>query len=106
MPSTSQSKSSLSLREFYAGLRPICVGGLRHAINPQTAIYDRQLRARQWETTWGTEDLTSTCICLIGVHRAGVDPKEIGLDEKRTLEATYALYRRHQYLGGIGLLIW
>jgi len=106
MPATSQPGTSPSVREFYAGLRPICVGGLRQALNPQTAIYDRQLRARRWEATRGTEDLTSTCICLIGVHRAAVDPNDIGLDVKRTLEATQALYRQREYFGGIGLLIW
>lgn len=92
--------------QFYTQLKPQCCFNLKQALNPNTAIYDRQIRNQQWEETWGTEDLTSTCICLIGINRAEIELSEVGLNPTQTLEALFKLAKRRQYLGGLGLVIW
>lgn len=91
---------------FYETLRPLCLSGLGQALNARTSIYDRQLRDKTWQATLGTEDLTSTAICLIGIDRAGIDPGSIGLNVDQTLGALIDLAGRHQYHGGLGLVVW
>ncbi|MGA9521442.1 MAG: hypothetical protein WBV82_08260 [Myxococcaceae bacterium] len=90
----------------YERYRPLCITGLMKALDPATRLYDRQLRSGRWESTIGTEDLTSTCICLIGVHRSGLDPSNIQLDPRRTLDAAVSRARARRYPGGLGLLVW
>lgn len=87
-------------------LTTLCRAGLQKTLNPLTALYDRQIRDGRLETTFGTEDLTSTCICLIGVDRARIDPAALALSPKLTLDAVIELARRRRYAGGLGLLIW
>jgi hypothetical protein len=84
----------------------LCSDRLREALNPATGLFDRQLRDRRWEETYDTEDLTSTAICLIGLHRAGIDPRMVGLDPRRTLAALAEVTRRRNYSGGLGLVVW
>ena len=95
--------------QFYNQLDDICVSGLRQALNPQTHVYDRQILDNQWVHTYDaypTEDLTSTAICLIGIHRAGLAPSSLDLDPQQTLRAMTALARRRNYPGGFGLVVW
>ncbi len=94
---------------FYDQVEDICVQGLKASLNPQTQVWDRQILDNRWVHTYDaypTEDLTSTAICLIGVHRAGLDPARVGLDPQRTLRAMVELARRRQYPGGFGLVVW
>ncbi len=86
--------------------RSMCVDRLREALNPNTRLFDRQLRDRKWDATLGTENLTSTAICLICLHRAGVAPQTIGLDVTKTIDAMIEVVKRHGYLGGLGLVLW
>lgn len=83
-----------------------CLAGLRQAMNDETALFDRQIRDRSWSSTHGTEDITSTCICLIGLHRAGVDPAELGIGVTATLEALVDRALNDVYVGSIGLVTW
>lgn len=96
-------RSVIAFHEQVAGL---CADRLRAALNPATALFDRQLRERRWEETYDTEDLTSTAICLIGLHRAGIDPVVLGLDPRRTLAALFKVTRQRNYSGGLGLVVW
>ncbi|MCP4700225.1 MAG: hypothetical protein GY862_25740 [Gammaproteobacteria bacterium] len=98
--------STSSAREFYAALRPLCIQGLRGALNPETNLYDRRLRDGVWTATEGTEDITSTAITLAGLHRAGIAPDSVSLDPKKTLAAMTAMARRRKYPGALGLLLW
>jgi hypothetical protein len=75
-------------------------------LNPATAIFDRQIRSGRWESTRGTEDLTSTAIVLIGTSRAGLAPGEIGMDLEQTRAAMFELARRRRYPGGLGIVLW
>lgn len=93
----------------YRGLWPLCLTGLKQAINPATRLYDRQIRDGRWEGTLGTENFTSTCICLIGIDRAGIDPRLLSLDSHATLAAVTGLATGRNgrgYLRSAGLLIW
>lgn len=90
----------------YKRLAPLCRSALEKFINPESAIYDRQIRNGRVETTWGTESLTSTCICLIAIDRHEPDPNSLLKAPRLTLEAVTALAARRRYLGAFGLLVW
>ena len=96
----------MSSAHFYTSLEPLCCSNLKQALNPNTFIFDRQIRHQRWEGTLGTENLTSTCICLIGIDRADIKPSEIGLNPTQTFHALFKLAKSKSYLGGIGLIIW
>ena len=91
---------------FYRALEPLCVAGLRRALDTESGTYRQQLRSGRWDVTRGTEDLTSTAICLIAIARAKIDPVILGLDPSRSLEALTAMQVRHRYDGALGLLVW
>ena len=98
--------SALLANERYGRLLPLCYSGLKKTINPASSLYDRQLRDARLANTLGTEDLTSTCICLIGVDRSHSDPGSISFERRRTLQAVVKLAAHRQYLGATGLLVW
>ena len=106
MLSSEVARSPLSRNERYGPLLHLCHSGLKQTINPSSSIYDRQLRNARIENTWGTEDLTSTCICLIGIDRSHSDPGSISLSPRRTLDAAIKLAARRRYTGALGLLVW
>jgi hypothetical protein len=83
-----------------------CLDRLRDALDPATGLFARQLRNRRWERTRGSEDLTSTAICLVGLHRAGVDPRAVGLDPSRTLAALCDAWWGRSDPGALGLVVW
>jgi hypothetical protein len=92
--------------EYYGRYTPLCLAGLEKALNSTTDLYSRQLRHGRWEDTKGTEDLTSTCICLIGVDRSRIDPARLALDPRRTLAAAIRCASHRKYDGALGLLLW
>jgi hypothetical protein len=96
-------RSTTPPAEAFAAL---CIPRLREALNPATAVFDRQIRGGRWEATRGTEDLTSTAIVLIGTSRAGLAPAEIGMDLEQTRAAMLDLARRRRYAGGLGIVLW
>ena len=93
----------------YRDLWPLCLTGLKQAMNPVTRLYDRQIRNARWEATLGSENFTSTCICLIGIDRASIEPGLLSLDRHATLAAATRLATGRDgrgYLRSAGLLIW
>ncbi|AKV04178.1 hypothetical protein AKJ09_10841 [Labilithrix luteola] len=54
----------------------------------------------------GTENLTSTAIGLIGIHRAGIEARDLGIDVAKTRKALLGLTRSRRYWGGFGLVLW
>ncbi len=101
-----ETRASDEVVAFHRSVRDLCVERLRDALGHGTALFDRQLRNSRWEGTHGTEDLTSTAICLVGLHRAAIEPARVGLDVQRTVDALAAVARRRRYAGGLGLVLW
>jgi hypothetical protein len=91
---------------FYAQVQAMCAARLREALSPESALFSRQLRAGRWASTRGSEDVTSTAICLLGIHRAGIDPIRIDLVPHRTVDAMVNQGRRRRYPGAYGLILW
>lgn len=71
-----------------------------------TNLFDRQLRNKQWDRTIGTEDITSTCICLIAMHRHDATYAQKVLDVSRTFESLITRYHAENYAGALGLIVW
>jgi hypothetical protein len=84
----------------------LCLDRLRDALDPKTGLFSRQLRNRVWESTLGTEEVTSTAICLIALCRGGVSPVRIGMNTLATLKALVEGAKRHDCPGAAGLVIW
>ena len=99
-------RASEEVVSFHRKVGGMCVDRLRDALDPATRLFDRQLRDRRWDATIDTEDVTSTGICLVGLHRAGIDPARIGLQVRPTIEAMADALKRRQYPGGFGLVAW
>ncbi|HEX9243397.1 MAG TPA: hypothetical protein VF875_13225, partial [Anaeromyxobacter sp.] len=91
---------------FHRRVEVLCVARLRDALDPETQLFDRQLRHGLWDRTRGTEDLTGTAICLVGLHRAGVDPGAISLVPHHAIAALVERSRARRYPGALGLVLW
>jgi hypothetical protein len=91
---------------FHKDTTELCVLRLRDAYGKASGLFNRQLRDKRWDDTLGTEDLTSTGICLVGLHRAGVPPTEVGLDVGASLAAMPRVLSERSYPGGLGLVVW
>lgn len=91
---------------FHERVASLCVDRLKEAFSPASSLFDRQIRDGQWGATLGTEELTSTAICLIGLHRAGIAASAIGFEPRRALQSMCGAVKRHAYPGGLGLVVW
>lgn len=99
-------RASEEVMRFHHKVGGMCVDRLRDALGSGTRLFDRQLRDKRWDGTLETEDVTSTGICLIGLHRSGIEPARIGLQVRPTIEAMADALKRRQYPGGFGLVAW
>lgn len=99
-------RASDEVVRFHGKVGAMCVDRLRDALNPATRLFDRQLRDKRWDGTVDTEDVTSTGICLVGLHRSGIEPARIGLQVRPTIEAMADALKRRQYPGAFGLVAW
>jgi len=72
----------------------------------ESRLFSRQIRDGRWDRTEGTEAITSTAICLIGLSRAAVLPKDLDLPLEETLAALCAATRQQSYAGALGLSLW
>jgi hypothetical protein len=84
----------------------MCVDRLGMAINSSSKLFDRQLRDGCWQGSLGTEDITSTAICLLGINRADIDEQDIGFNVIETLDALITSASQRGYMGGMGLVVW
>jgi hypothetical protein len=91
---------------FYNELNPLCRARLKEAWDTTSALFQRQLRARRWDATIGTENQTSTAICLIGLDRSGVSIDKADFDPQKALGALIEETARTRYFGGLGLVLW
>lgn len=91
----------------YPSLIPLCLTGLQAAANSATGLFDLQIRDRKpAQPTQGTESITSTFICLIGLDRAGIALMELGLSPQRTLATAFETVARQHAYGATGLALW
>ncbi len=79
---------------------------LAEAYEAEACLFTRQIRGKHWDRTHGTEAITSTAICLIGLSRAGLAPADIGVPLVETLAAMRAATRSQAYPGSLGLSLW
>lgn len=86
--------------------RRLAVERLRETYDRDRRLFSRQIRNGEWASTQGTEEITSTAICLIGLSRAGVSPNEIDLQLEETFSSLCGATRRQGYVGALGLSLW
>lgn len=87
-------------------LQDLCIARLRDCLDPATGRFGRQIRDGAWAPTRGTESLTGSAICLIGLSRAGI-PNRAVLDDAVGLCRRLASGLREEACpGGLGLLLW
>lgn len=87
-------------------LHDLCAARLRDCFDGRSGLFARQVRAGAWAPTFGTECVTSSAICLIGLGRAGIPPGEVAGDPRGLCARAAARARELGYPGGIGLLLW
>lgn len=92
-------------KKFYQDVSQLCLDRISDSFDPSNVLFSRQLRNMKWESTFDTEDMTSTAICIIGLIRAGM-AEGFGVDMSRILDALINVSKNHNYQGGMGLVIW
>jgi hypothetical protein len=103
------SERGVAVAARYDRLDELCTTSLQRAFDPDRQLFTRQILDGRWsaiEDHYPTEDLTSTAICLVSLHRAGVDTERLGLVPEASLQALAALARARAYAGGMGLAVW
>lgn len=90
----------------YRPLLPLCRSGLRRALDPESLLFSRQLRNGELDDTWGTETVTSTCICLIGMSRSHTPQPDVQFSAAGAFENAIRLGARQRYRGAFGLFLW
>jgi hypothetical protein len=86
-------------------LEDLSLARLRESHNPDTGMFDRQMRGADWTPTSKGEAIYSTAICLIGLSRAG-KMDQAGVDAARTFEALLEAIRRDRFHQALGLAVW
>ena len=87
-------------------LQDLCAARLRDCLDSRTGRFGRQIRDGAWAPTLGTESLTSSAICLIGLHRAGIPPRAVVADPAALCRDLAAGLRDEAYPGALGLVLW
>lgn len=97
---------SQALATRIGNLQDLCTARLRDCLDPPSGRFGRQIRDGAWALTLGTESLTSSAICLIGLHRAGIPLRTIVADPAALCRSLAAGLRRERYPGALGLVLW
>lgn len=97
---------SQALATRIENLQDLCTARLRDCIDPRNGRFGRQIRDGAWAPTQGTESLTSSAICLIGLHRAGIPPHAVVADPAALCRDLATAVRDECYPGGLGLVLW
>ena len=104
-----EAQSLAADRRRYDELTPLCLRSLVDSYDHGRSLFSHQLFQGRWcevDEVYPHETLTSSCIALIGLARAGIDFEAIGIDPEQTIDAVVGEVHRTGYLGGVGLLIW
>ncbi len=86
-------------------LHDLCVARLRDCLDPKSGLFERQIRDGSWASTLGTEAITSTAICLIGLSRADIPVKAV-LEPADIMMRLADRILADRYHGGLGLAFW
>jgi hypothetical protein len=86
--------------------RDLYVARLRDCVDQQSGLFTHQLRHRRWAPTLGTEAITSSAICLIGLSRAAIPVGDVTGAPAVICRRIAARIRAQGYPGGLGLLLW
>jgi hypothetical protein len=89
-----------------ADLHDTWLARLRECVDPRTGLLARQIRDGVWAPTLGTEAVTGTAICLIGLGRAGIPPAEVVGDAADLCLRLASCARGQRYAGALGLVLW
>lgn len=90
-------------------LRALSLRSLADSYDRSRHLFSHQLFDGSWreiDDLYQHETLTSSCIALLGLFRAGVEPAELGVDVPAALDAIADEVGRTGYLGGLGLAVW
>ncbi|MGG5809419.1 hypothetical protein [Falsiroseomonas sp. CW058] len=82
------------------------VAQLRRCFDAQAGLFARQIRDGAWAPVLGTEAITSTAICLIGLDRAGIPVEPVAGPAADLLRRAARQAREQAYPGGLGLVLW
>ena len=97
---------TVALADRAADFHGTCAARLRDCVDPRSGLFARQLRAGAWAPTHGTESLTGSAICLIGLGRAGIPPGEVVDGPRELCVRVAAGIKERGYPGGVGLALW
>lgn len=97
---------SQALATRFDHLQDLCIARLRDCVDPRSGRFARQIRDGVWATTLGTESITSSAICLIGLSRAGIPPETVVSDPAGLCLRLATRVREEGYPGGLGLVLW
>jgi len=89
-----------------ADLKETFLARLKDCVDPRSELLARQIRDGEWGATLGTESITSTAICLIGLSRAGIPPEEVMEDPAGCCSRLASRVGEENYPGGLGLVLW
>jgi hypothetical protein len=95
-----------ALATRFDNLQDLCIARLRDCLDPRSGRFARQIRDGVWAPTLGTESITSSAICLIGLSRAGIPPSAVGVDPVGLCYQIATRVREEAYPGGLGLMLW
>jgi uncharacterized membrane protein YciS (DUF1049 family) len=87
-------------------VQELSVSRLRDCVDPDTMLLMKQIRHGRWSGTLGTEAITSTAICLIGLDRSNISVTDIVGEPAQVCKRIAKRIRDQQYPGGLGLLLW
>ncbi len=87
-------------------LQELWAAQLRNCFETSSGLFSRQIRDGAWAPVLGTEAITSTAICLIGLDRAGLQIRSVAASPAETCRRAAARLREQHYIGGIGLVLW
>ena len=87
-------------------LHDLCAARLRDCLDPRSGRFGRQIRGGAWAPTRGSESLTGSAICLIGLDRAGIPPRAVVPDAAALCRDLAAGVREAGEPGALGLVLW
>lgn len=87
-------------------VQELSVSRLIDCADHDAMLFTKQIRNGKWSGTIGTEAITSTAICLIGLDRSNIAINDVIGDPAAVCRSIARCIREQEYPGGFGLLLW